>query len=67
MSEPASVPTASDLEAYLDAAAPVLGLTVRPEWRAAVLANLTVTARFAALVAEFPVDEREEPAPVYRP
>lgn len=67
MTDPVSMPDDSELEAFLDAAAPLLGLTVVPEWRAGVLGNLKVTARFAALVAEVPLDERDEPAPVFRP
>jgi hypothetical protein len=67
MTQSAPLPADAELEAYMDAAAALLGLPVAPDDRPGVLANLRVTARFAALVAEFPLDEREEPAPVFRP
>jgi hypothetical protein len=58
-------PTDADLEAYVDASAAVLGLTIAPEWRAAVRANLAVTFRFAGVVAEFDLPDEAEPAPVF--
>ena len=54
-----------DAEAVIDALAPLLGLPVAAEHRPGVVANLRMTARLAALVTEFPLDDREEPAPVY--
>ena len=54
-----------DAEAIIDAVAPLLGLPVAPEHRPGVVANLRMTARLAVLVAELPLDDREEPAPVY--
>ena len=54
-----------DLEPMLDAAAALLGLTVEPEWRAPVLANLRVLQAAAALVEEFPLPDEAEPAPVF--
>jgi hypothetical protein len=54
-----------DAEAVIDALAPLLQLPVTAEHRPGVVANLRMTARLAALVAEFPLDDREEPAPVY--
>lgn len=58
---------APDFEAWIDAMAPVMGITVDPAWRAGIVQNLQVTHRLAALVLELPMDEREEPAPVYQP
>ena len=53
------------LDAYIDAAAQALGLTVKPEWKPAVRANLEVTFRLAALVAEKELPDDAEPAPVF--
>ena len=61
---PASPP---DFEAWIDAMAPVTGITVDPAWRPGNVQNLQVTHRLAADVLELPLDEREEPAPVYAP
>jgi hypothetical protein len=57
--------TDAELEAYLDASAAVLGLTVAPEWRDAVRANLMVTFRLAAVVEEFGLPDETDPAPVF--
>jgi hypothetical protein len=54
------------LDELIDAAAQVLGLPLKPEWRPAVRANLTVTLRLAAQVAEFELPDEAEPAPVFR-
>jgi hypothetical protein len=56
-----------DLGAFVDAAARLLGIAVEPSWREGVVANLAVTARAARLVAEFPLDDELEPAPVFSP
>ncbi len=58
---------APDLEAWMDAMLPVLGIAADPAFRPGILANLQVTLRLAGLVLDFPLDEREEPAPVYEP
>ena len=63
---PANVPP-FDPEAVIDAMAPLLDLTIDPASRAAVAANLEATARFAALVMAVPLDDEEEPAPVFVP
>jgi hypothetical protein len=55
-----------NLDSYIDAAAQALGLTVQPEWKPAVRANLEVTFRLAALVAEKPLPDDAEPAPVFK-
>jgi hypothetical protein len=54
------------LDAYIDAAAQALGLAIQPDWKPAVRANLDVTFRLAALVAEKELPDDAEPAPVYR-
>jgi hypothetical protein len=57
--------TDADLDAYIDAFAAVLRLTIAPEWRAAVRANLAVTFRLAAVVEEFELPDEAEPAAVF--
>jgi hypothetical protein len=54
------------LDSYIDATAQALGLTVQPEWKPAVRANLEVTFRLAGVVAELPLPDDAEPAPVFR-
>ena len=54
------------LDAYVDAAAQALGLTLAPEWKPGVRANLEVTFKLAALVAEKELPDDAEPAPVYQ-
>jgi hypothetical protein len=57
--------TDAELDAYIDAASVVLGLTIAPEWRAAVRANLAVTFRLGTVVEEFELPDEAEPAPVF--
>jgi hypothetical protein len=58
--------TKSDpLDDFIVASAHTLGLTVRAEWQAAVKANLDVTLKHAALVAEFELPDDAEPAPIF--
>ncbi len=57
--------TDSDLDIFMDASASVLGITIQPEWRDAVRANLAVTFRMAALVHDFPLPDTAEPAAVF--
>jgi hypothetical protein len=47
------------------AAAAALALPLKPEWLPAVTANLEVNLRMGALVAEFPLPDESEPAPVF--
>ncbi len=56
-----------DAEAWIDATAPVLRLTVDPAWRPSVAANLARMAELAELVLSFPLADDEDQAPVYRP
>ena len=55
-----------ELDAWLDANATLLGLTVAPEWRAAVLMHLRITLDHALRVMEFVLPDDAEPAPVFR-
>jgi hypothetical protein len=57
--------TDADLDAFIDASSVVLGLTIVPEWRAAVRANLAITFRLGAVVEEFELSDEAEPAPVF--
>jgi hypothetical protein len=53
------------LDDYIAAAARALAVPIEPGWKPAVRANLEVTLRLAALVAEFPLPDEAEPAPVF--
>jgi Protein of unknown function (DUF4089) len=55
----------ASLDDYIDAAARTLAVPIEPAWKPAVRANLEVTLRLAALVAEFPLPDEAEPAPVF--
>ena len=57
--------TDMELDAFMDASAAVLGVTIAPGWRDAVRANLAVTFRMGALVADFELPDEAEPAPVF--
>ncbi|TMJ24044.1 MAG: DUF4089 domain-containing protein [Alphaproteobacteria bacterium] len=57
--------TRDPLDEFIDAAASTLRLTVEPEWKPAVRANLEVTFRLAALVNEFQLPDDAEPGPVF--
>lgn len=56
-----------DLGAYVDSASAMIDLPIPAESRPIVIANLEVARRMVALLDGFELDEREEPAPVYRP
>jgi len=53
------------LDDFIAASARVLALPVRTEWQPAVKANLDVTLKHAALVAEFKLPDDAEPAPIF--
>jgi hypothetical protein len=55
----------AELDAFMDASAPLLGIAIDPAWRGAVRANLAVTFRLWALVDDFPLPDEAEPAPVF--
>ena len=54
------------LDSYIDGAAQALGLSVQPEGKPAVRANLDATFKLAALVGEKELPDDAEPAPVFR-
>ncbi len=53
------------IETLIDASTAALGLPIEPEWRAGIKANLQVTLRLAALVADFELPDEAEPAPIF--
>jgi hypothetical protein len=57
--------TEAELDAYIDASCVVLGLTIAPEWRAAVRSNLATTFRLGSVVEDFELPDEAEPAPVF--
>ena len=61
------LPSMSDasLDDYIAAAARVLDLPIDPAWQPAVRANLELTLRLAAIVAEFPLPDEADAAPVF--
>ena len=54
------------LDDFIIAASAALNLPLQPEWQPAIKANLEVTLRHAATVAEFELPETTEPAPIYK-
>jgi hypothetical protein len=54
------------LDAYVNAAAAALVLPLDPAWQPAVRMNLDATLKLAAMVAEFPLPDEAEPAPIFR-
>ena len=55
-----------DFEAYMDAAAMLIGLPIAPEQRQGVVQNLERIAQMAALVEAFPLPDEIEPSPMFR-
>ena len=58
-------PSEQTLDALIEANATALALPIAPEWKPAIGANLAVTLRLANIVAEFPLPDEAEPAPVF--
>ncbi len=54
-----------DPEAVVDAMAPLLGLTLTPESRAQTLVHLRIAAEQAEKLLSVPLDDQQEPAPVF--
>jgi Protein of unknown function (DUF4089) len=54
--------------ALIDAMAPVVGITVMPEWREAVIGFIDMARAAADQFVDLPLDDAEdEAAPVFRP
>lgn len=56
-----------DPEAFLDAAAAAMDLTIDPVWRPAVLDNLQRSRQIAQAVLNFPLPDDVEAASIFRP
>ena len=56
-----------DPDAMISALAPLLGLAIGEVSQSQVKVHLEIAARHAALLEEAPLDDHEEPAPVYLP
>ncbi|HTZ67287.1 MAG TPA: DUF4089 domain-containing protein [Roseiarcus sp.] len=54
-----------DLEALIDAMAPLLGLTLTPESRTQTIVHLRIAAQQAEKLFAVELDDAEEPAPVF--
>jgi hypothetical protein len=54
-----------DPEAVVDAMAPLLGLTLTPESRAQTMVHLRIAAEQADKLLSVPLDDQQEPAPVF--
>jgi len=53
--------------AYVDTAAPLVGLALTAEQREGVVRTLTVTLTMAELVMAFPLPDEVDAAPVFHP
>jgi hypothetical protein len=56
----------NELDAWLDANAALLGITVAPEWRDTIRLHLRITRDMAQRVSEFPLPDEADAAPVFR-
>ena len=54
-----------DPEALIDAMTPLLGLTLMPESRAQTALHLRIAAQQAEKLFSVPLDDADEPAPVF--
>jgi Protein of unknown function (DUF4089) len=61
-----TAPALHPLDGFIEAAARVLALPLEPQWLPDINANLAVTLRAAALVADFALPDESEPAPIFR-
>ena len=53
------------LDKLIEASAAALALPIEAEWKPAIRGNLAVTLRLANMVAEFPLPDEAEPAPIF--
>ena len=56
----------NELDAWLDASAAQLDITVAPEWRDGVRLHLGITRDMARRLLHFPLPDDAEPAPAFR-
>jgi hypothetical protein len=57
---------ASSLDDFITAAAAALDLPLEPAWQPSIKANLEVSLKLGNMVAEFPLPDTAEPAPIYK-
>jgi hypothetical protein len=57
---------APPLDDFITAAAAALDLPLEPAWLPAVRANLEVSLKLGNMVAEFPLPDAAEPAPIFK-
>ncbi len=57
---------APPLDDFITAAAKALELPFDPAWQPAIKANLEVSLKLGNMVAEFPLPDAAEPAPIYK-
>ncbi|HEY1797540.1 MAG TPA: DUF4089 domain-containing protein [Stellaceae bacterium] len=55
-----------DLDALIAAVPWLLRIDIRPEWHAAVRQHLAISLDHAGNVAELPLPDEAEPAPVFK-
>ncbi|QDO97575.1 DUF4089 domain-containing protein [Ferrovibrio terrae] len=56
-----------DAEAFMEATAAAMNLTIAPEWKPNVLDNLIRSRQIALAVLDFPLPDTIEPASVFKP
>jgi hypothetical protein len=61
-----SLMAAPPLDDFIAAAAKALDLPFDPAWQPAIKANLEVSLKLGNMVAEFPLPDTAEPAPIYK-
>jgi len=57
---------ADSFDDMIDSGAAALGIPLKPEWKAEIKIQLQVSLRHGSLVAEFPLPDESEPAPVFK-
>jgi hypothetical protein len=57
---------APPLDEFIAVAAKTLDLPFDPAWQPAIKANLEVSLKLGNMVAEFPLPDAAEPAPIYK-
>jgi hypothetical protein len=60
-------PTNLNAAEYVTAASRLVGLPIRPEYRDAVIEDMSRIASVAAVLTEFPLPPETEAAPVFEP
>ena len=63
---PQSLISDTAIDAHINAASVLVGLTIEAQYREGVKLNLRATANAARAVLQFPLDDEAEPAPVFR-